>query len=79
MTSTFDPFRDVPFVVACYECDCDSPDSYEQAMAEGWTQIEYAPEGFSSNFFGYCPAHGLTEAEFRQQQPDAELPGENPP
>lgn len=79
MTSTFDPFRDVPFVVACYECDCDSSDSYEQAMAEGRTEIEYAPEGFSSNFYGDCPAHRLREAEFRQQPTDAELPGEIPP
>lgn len=79
MKSTFDPFRDVPFVVACYECDCDSPDSYEQAIAEGWTEIEYAPDGFSSNFYGYCPEHRLDELELRQQQPYDELPGAKSP
>jgi hypothetical protein len=71
--------KDVPFVLACVECDCDSPDSYADALAAGWTQISYAPDGLSANFYGYCPEHRWTEADFRQQPPHAELPGENSP
>src|SRR5262245_62123860 len=29
--------RDVPFSISCYECDCDGPESLDQAIAEGWT------------------------------------------
>ena len=47
--------RDVPFSLSCTECDCDSPDSYEAALSDGWTQIEYYPEGSSENFLGLCP------------------------
>ena len=47
--------RDVPFSLSCTECDCDSPDSYEEALSDGWTQIEYYPEGSSENFLGLCP------------------------
>lgn len=79
MTFPFDPLRDVPFVIACVECDCDSPDSYEEAIVAGWTHIAYAPNGFSTNFYGYCPDHRLSELEFRQQPPIAELPGETSP
>lgn len=46
---------DVPFSLSCTECDCDSPDSYEEALSDGWTQITYYPEGFSENFLGVCP------------------------
>jgi hypothetical protein len=70
----FDPLRDVPFVIACVECDCDSPDSYAEAIAAGWTQISYAPDGFSTNFYGYCPEHQLWELEL----PDDMSPGEEP-
>lgn len=49
--------RDVPFSISCYECDCDSPESLDQAIAEGWTDIEFTPNGFSENFLGYCPEH----------------------
>lgn len=79
MRFPFDPLRDVPFVIACVECDCDSPDSYAEAIAAGWTQISYAPAGFSANFYGYCPEHWLWELELRQQQPSEELPGEKSP
>jgi hypothetical protein len=74
VTFPFDPLRDVPFVLACVECDCDSPDSYEQAIAEGWTHISYAPDGFSSNFYGYCPEHRLWELEEPPDQPRGKEP-----
>lgn len=47
--------RDVPFSLSCTECDCDSPETYEDAVSDGWTQIEYFPEGSSENFLGLCP------------------------
>ncbi len=47
--------RDVPFTLSCAECDTDSPDSYEDAVQEGWTQIEFDPQGCSENFLGLCP------------------------
>jgi hypothetical protein len=75
----FDPLRDVPFVIACVECDCDSPDSYAEAIAAGWTQISYAPDGFSANFYGYCPEHRLTELELPPESSSNIRPGENPP
>ena len=78
-TIPFDPQRDVPFVIACVECDCDSPDSYEEAITTGWTQISYAPDGFSANFYGYCPEHRWTEAELRPQLPNSDQPGETSP
>ncbi len=74
MIFPFDPFQDVPFVLACIECDCESPDSYAEANAEGWTHISYAPDGFSSNFYGYCPAHRLWELEDTQEQRRGEQP-----
>ena len=32
------------------------PETYEQAVQEGWTQIEYFPQGCAENFLGLCPA-----------------------
>ena len=48
--------QDVPFTLSCYECDADLPDSHEEAIHEGWTEIQYFPEGLSENFLGLCPA-----------------------
>jgi hypothetical protein len=47
--------RDVPFSLSCVDCDCDSPDSLEAALAAGWTDIQYTPDGLAENFLGYCP------------------------
>jgi hypothetical protein len=49
--------RDVPFSISCYECDIDSPESLDQALAEGWTDIQYTPDGLAENFLGFCPEH----------------------
>ena len=46
---------DVPFSLSCTDCDADSPDSYQEAIAEGWTGIEFFPEGIAENFLGICP------------------------
>jgi hypothetical protein len=48
---------DVPFSLSCCECDCDSPDTLEDALASGWTSIQYTPDGLAENFLGYCPEH----------------------
>jgi hypothetical protein len=79
VTFPFDPLRDVPFVIACVECDCDSPDTYDAAIAAGWTHISYAPDGFSSNFYGYCPEHRLTELELPASDSADDLPGASSP
>ena len=44
--------KDVPFSLSCIECDADSPDSYEDAVKDGWTRIEFHPEGLSEKFLG---------------------------
>jgi len=49
--------RSVPFSVSCFECDAATPDSYEEAVSEGWTQIVFRPEGLAENFMGCCPEH----------------------
>src|SRR5260221_5162441 len=49
-----------PFVLACGDCDVDGPETYEKAVADGWTEI--APdEGTSWNFLGYCPDCAQTQ------------------
>lgn len=53
--------RDVPFSISCYECDCDSPDSLDQALQEGWTRVQYTPDGLAENFLGYCPEHSVLQ------------------
>ncbi len=57
--------RDVPFSLSCVECDVDSPDTYEDAVDDGWTQIVYYPQGCSENFLGLCP---VCRREEEQQQ-----------
>ena len=47
--------RDVPFSLSCYECDGDSPETYEDAVRDGWTDIRYTPESNWENFLGLCP------------------------
>jgi hypothetical protein len=49
--------EDVPFSISCYECDCASPESMEQAIRDGWTEIQFTPDGLAENFLGYCPEH----------------------
>lgn len=51
----------VPFSLSCCECDFSSPDSYEEAIAEGWTSIDFYPQGAGENFIGLCPEHSDEE------------------
>lgn len=63
MINSDDIPTDVPFSISCYECDCGSPESLEQAIAEGWTSIQFTPEGCSENFLGFCPEHTTEETK----------------
>jgi hypothetical protein len=47
---------DVPFSLVCSECDAGTDiASHDQAVAEGWTGIDYAPDLPMANFVGLCP------------------------
>ena len=46
----------VPFSLVCSDCDAGmNVGSNDQAMAEGWTGIDYAPGLPMANFVGLCP------------------------
>ena len=46
----------VPFSLVCSECDAGTHiESHDQAMAEGWADIDYAPDLPMANFIGLCP------------------------
>lgn len=47
--------RTHPFVLTCAACGNDGPDARVEADREGWTNIEYDPEGVSWNDLGTCP------------------------
>ncbi len=63
--------RDVPFSLSCTVCDTDSPDSYEDAVSDGWTLIEYFPQGDSENFLGLCPDCRRNEEEIQTRLREA--------
>jgi hypothetical protein len=47
---------DVPFSLVCSECDAGSHiKNWEQAVAEGWSNIDYAPSLPMANYIGHCP------------------------
>lgn len=49
-------FKDVPFTLTCAECDAGTGiESYEEAVAEGWAEITYAPDLPMANYVGLCP------------------------
>jgi hypothetical protein len=43
------------FSLACVTCDADSPPNYDEAIAAGWTGIEFDGTGYGWNFLGTCP------------------------
>lgn len=45
----------VPFTLTCATCNNEGPDAYDEAIDEGWRDIEYFPAGSSENFLGECP------------------------
>ena len=58
---------DVPFSLICECCDGGMEiESYEAALAAGWTGIVFAPDLLQANFLGLCP-------ECRQREQDEEL------
>jgi hypothetical protein len=45
-----------PFTLVCAQCDAgDHITSYDQALTEGWTRIEFAPDLPMANYVGICP------------------------
>ncbi len=50
------PATDGPFSLVCLECDAGMHiESHAQAIAEGWTDIDYAPDLPMANYLGLCP------------------------
>ena len=47
--------RGVPFTLSCCDCDSGDPESYEEAVAAGWTDIRFVPQSVAENFLGMCP------------------------
>ncbi len=65
---------DVPFTLVCSECDAGMEiDSHEQAVAEGWTDIDYRPDLPMANYVGLCP----TCRETFDHWPTTEADGED--
>ena len=66
MTIRFIP-DDVAFSLICSECDGGLHlHSKEEALEEGWTDIEFAPDLPMANFLGLCP-HCRREEEERME------------
>ena len=56
--------NDVPFSLVCLNCDAGSHlESEEEALAEGWTDIEFAPDLPMANWLGLCPICRREEEE----------------
>lgn len=53
---------DVAFTLSCDTCNNEGPDTYEAAIAEGWTRLRHTPAGTSENFLGYCAVCRKTDA-----------------
>jgi hypothetical protein len=47
--------RGVPFTLSCSDCDSGHPESYDEAVAAGWTDIRFVPQSMAENFLGLCP------------------------
>lgn len=57
---------DVPFSLTCSECDAGMEvESHPEALALGWTDIEYDPDLPMANFIGLCPECRALEEEGR--------------
>ncbi len=67
---------EVPFSLTCEECDGGMEiGSYEEAVEQGWTGIEYTPEQMLANFLGLCPECRQRlefEERARSQRPSTE-------
>ena len=62
----------IPFTLSCDNCGNDGPDSFAEAVSEGWSDLRYTPSGLSENFLGFCPICQLEEnpAEKEISTPD---------
>lgn len=50
------PNPDIPFSLVCVNCDAGMEiASHDEAIAKGWTEIEFAPDLPMSNYLGLCP------------------------
>ncbi len=48
--------NDFPFTLVCINCDAgDRIHSEAEALAEGWTDVEFAPDLPMANWLGVCP------------------------
>lgn len=55
---------EVQFSLVCETCDAGMEiESYEQAIAEQWTEIEHAPDLPQANFIGLCPECRAEQAD----------------
>ena len=52
---------EIPFTLACVECSNEGPDSFDEAVAGGWTRVSCDANGLSWNFLGWCPHCGNSE------------------
>lgn len=47
---------EIPFTLVCSNCDAGMDiESEAEALAAGWTEIDYAPELPMANYVGLCP------------------------
>ena len=47
---------EVPFSLVCETCDAGMEiETYEQALGDGWTDIQFTPDLPQANFVGLCP------------------------
>jgi len=46
----------IPFTLVCLDCDAGMHiENYQQALDEGWTYIDFAPDLPQANWCGLCP------------------------
>ena len=51
----------VPFTLTCNTCGNEGPDTFDDAVADGWSQVRHTPAGESYNFLGLCPICHATD------------------
>lgn len=47
---------DVAFSLCCSKCKIEGPVTYDEAIENRWSCIEYIPNSCMENFWGLCPA-----------------------
>lgn len=59
----------VPESIACTYCDCDSPESLEEAAKAGWSEL-IRDDGIGWNYLGICPECQADEARLLAEHSD---------